>query len=141
MRLIIQTALHQRLTQDAALAALVKGIHDEIPQALTEEEIPGDEYLPCIVWGDDKMQAYDTDGYLGYELYFNLHTWSKYKGRKELIAIHQRIKDLLHRYEFPIAGHTKPNIILITDDLSRAQDGKTRFGVLQFKLTTIETGV
>lgn len=131
----IQDVVHDALTGNAALMALVKGVHDAVPQAVDSGD--GAAY-PYVTLGEDTAQEWDTDTSVGADLTITLHVWSRYRGRKEVKQIQGAIYNVLHRATLVIAGHHLVGIDWIQSDSFLDADGLTRHGVQTFRITVEE---
>lgn len=124
----IQQGIVAKLQGDAALMALIVGVYDDVPQAALSEN---NAAYPFIVVGDDTFNAWDTDTELGFESEIQIHVWSRYRGKKELVDIFGKIYDALNRQQivstFHILdiNHTNSNSFL-------EPDGRTRHGITSY---------
>lgn len=127
----IQTAIYDTLSNDYALGAVVKGVYDAVPQA---DDSGDDELFPYVTVGDDTALDWDTDTSNGKEATITIHTWSRYRGRKEVKQIQGLIYDALHLAPITVTGY---NVVEIWSEYSETlvdPDGLTRHGVQRFRL-------
>jgi hypothetical protein len=124
----IQQGVVAKLQGDVALMALIVGVYDDVPQAALSES---NAAYPFIVVGDDTFNAWDTDTELGFESEIQIHVWSRYRGKKELVDIFGKIYDALNRQEIVTTfhvldiNHTNSNSFL-------EPDGRTRHGITSY---------
>lgn len=129
----IQTAIRARLTGDSGLMALVTGIYDAVPQSADSADSAD---YPFVTIGDAFALDWSTDTETGTENFVDIHVWSRYNGTKELKQIEQIIYNLLNRYDLSVNGGS-----LVYCDFERTEtprldtDGKTRHGIITFKIT------
>lgn len=123
----LQKAIFVALDADAPLAALVS---DEI-----YDDVPDDhETFPYVTIGEDVLTQWDTDGTTGFEASVTIHTWSRYRGAKEVKEIQQAIYDVLHNSGLTITGYDTILIQQRSQEAMRDPDGKTRHGVQTFEV-------
>lgn len=132
----IQQAIFLRLSGDAGLNAIVKGIYDAVPQpADSSSEID----FPFITIGDLNSLDWATDTSAGTESFQDIHVFSRYRGTKEIKEVQQIIYNLLNRFDLAVSGG---NTVLCdfdrTDKPRLDPDGKTRHGVIGFRLIVDE---
>lgn len=123
----LQTAIFTLLQADAPLAALVGDrVFDDVPD--------NQDVFPYVNIGEDTLNQWDNDSDAGFSATVSIHTWSRYKGRKETKQVQGAIYDALHNASLPITGY---NAILIQQRSEQSfvdPDGKTRHGVQIFNV-------
>lgn len=93
----VQDAIHDRLTGDVTLAALIPGgVRDHAPK--------GTAY-PYIAIGDATERPFRTFGRGGHEAVFTLDVWGEKRGFKDLQAIVDRATTILEATPLVVAGH------------------------------------
>ena len=122
----VQTAIFARLEDE-----LLVPVYDRPPQP---DDAGDDESFPYITIGDDTFTPWDDDLSQGYEAELNVHTWTRYRGRKELKELQQMVYDALHRYQLTITGYATINLSFEFADSVRDPDGLTHHGVSRFRL-------
>ena len=131
----IQDAIYNRLSGFAGLSALVQGVYDYLPQELADV----DSEFPYVVTGELSGEPWDTDDVLGGEYRILVHTFSRYRGKREPALIMRQVYLALHRYELPVTGY---NLVTCEwDQLSTLMtdpDGLTRHGVQRFRILVDE---
>lgn len=125
----VQTAIYQALSGNAALAALVTGVYDNVPQGTA---------FPYVSIGQDVHNEWDTDTTQGSDCSITIHVWSRKRGRKEVKAIQAAIYDVLHRADLTQSGYKIDNLMWENSQSFMDADGKTRHGVQTFRMQ-IET--
>lgn len=98
------------------------------------DAVPDNAKPPYVVIGDDTLAPFDTDGASGFEATISIHTWSTYRGRKEIKEMQGAIYDLLHRAQLTFSGYT---FLGCDSELSESfidADGVTRHGIQRFRI-------
>lgn len=109
----------------AKLSALSYPVYDDVPDNAA---------APYVVIGDDTLIEFDSDGISGFEATVTIHTWSTYRGKKQIKEMQGAIYDLLHRAELIVSGY---NFIGCDSEYSESlldADGVTRHGVQRFRI-------
>lgn len=132
MRKPLSVALFGILSGDAALAGMVTGIYEHVPQP--DDSSAG---MPYIVLGDYTFTPFDDDTSTGLDVTITIHIWSRYAGNREIDMISGRIYELLHRAEDSI---TLSSGRVFGVDLDRSEapliesDGETRHGIEVYRI-------
>jgi hypothetical protein len=131
----IQTAIYSRLSSFAALTALLArsgaAIYDYVPQELANS----DDEFPYLVIGEIEAEEFDADDRLGHDTTVTIHSFSRYRGKKECADIMAQVYEALHRYALTVTGFSL--VDCHWDGLSRIildPDGQTRHGVQRFRV-------
>jgi hypothetical protein len=127
----IQASIYSKLNSTPAVTALVKGVYDDVPQAAKSED--GNAF-PFLVIGDDDYLNWDTDDIVGWQADFRVHIWSRYRGKKEILEIATAVHNALNRTSDDTTSYHVLDINHVSLDSFVEPDGKTRHGVMQFKL-------
>lgn len=91
----VQKAVHDVLSEDAALAAMVQGVYDHVPRKTV---------YPYVVLGELRMQDVSSmTGFVG-RVTLAVSVYSRAKGKEEAQAISARIRELLHDTEPLLEG-------------------------------------
>ena len=125
--LVLQKAIYDTLTADAALMTLVTGVFDHVP---------GGTNLPYVVIGEATAADWSTKDMDGQRHTVSLHVWAQGRGQAETKTIMARIYGLLHRAELTLENET---LVLFRFDFSEAlldADGMTHHGILRFRAFT-----
>lgn len=121
----VQSAVFTKL--DASLSTPV---YDNAPQR--EDAATG---FPYVTIGEDTVNEWDTDTELGGNCTVTVHTWSRYRGRKETKEIQGNVYDALHRAtDLTYAGYVFVGVDFISSDSFLDSDGLTRHGVQTFRI-------
>ena len=121
----VQKAIVARLRAYSALTDIVSGVFDDVPQ---------DAEFPYVAIGDMTLIPFDTFDTVGDEQTIMIHTWSDYRGRKEVKTIQAHIYGALNRHELDLDNGT---LIGCDQELSEDfvdADGLRRHGVQRFRL-------
>lgn len=121
----VQSAVYAALFADVTLAGLVTAIYDAVPQ---------DTAFPYVSIGESNFNEWDTDTSLGKDCSITIHTWSRYRGKKQTFQIQAAIRDVLHRAELTYTGY---RFILTEEQETRSmmdQDGLTRHGISTYRI-------
>lgn len=126
----LQAALYARL--DAQLAA---SVYDHVPQV----DDPGAAAdFPYVVIDDFKSAPVDTKDANGLTGTILIHTWSRYRGNKEIQDIQATIYSALHHYDLDAdmvaSGYGVSNIYQEYCEILRDPDTITRHGVQRFRI-------
>lgn len=127
----IQGAIYSKLTGNPTLNGMIVGVYDDVPQAAKSED---DSAFPFIVIGDDDYSNWDTDTEVGWEVSFRVHIWSRYRGKKELLEISTAVHNALNRASIATNSYHVLDVNHVATDSFVEPDGKTRHGVIQFRL-------
>lgn len=118
----VQKAIHQILSADATLMALIDGVHDFVP---------ADTQYPYVTLGNSRLQDNSTVGMQGFRLTLTVHIYSRARGRKEVTDIMARLYELLHDSAPAADGHSITNIRFVTSSIRLEKDGLTLHGAMQ----------
>jgi len=128
---VVQTAIYDKLVNNAPLMAVIKAVYDNVPQAVSS----GDETnFPYVSIGEDSHTTIDTDLELMNQVSITIHTWSRFSGRSETKQIQGLIYDTLHRANLSEPNYKFINIAQVGSESFLDSDGFTRHGVQTFNL-------
>lgn len=128
---VVQTAIYDKLINDASLMAVIKDVYDDVPQPNSS----GDESeFPYITIGEDVHTTIDTDTELMNQVSITIHTWSRFSGRSETKQVQGLIYDSLHRANLVQSGYKFINIAQVNSESQLDSDGFTRHGIQTFNL-------
>jgi hypothetical protein len=128
---VVQTAVYNKLANDAPLNAVIKSVYDNVPQAVSSGD---DTNFPYATIGEDSHTTIDTDLELMNQVSITVHTWSRFSGRSETKQIQGLIYDALHRANLSETGYKFINIAQVNSESFLDSDGFTRHGVQTFNL-------
>jgi len=126
----VQTAVYSALNSDSSLGDLVEAIYDYAPQ----DEVTGDGGFPYLVIGEDTAAPWDRDDSTGAEWTIALHSWSRYRGQKEIKQIQDACYDVLNRASLSVTGF---HLVTVEWEFSESlldPDGLTHHGVQQYRI-------
>jgi hypothetical protein len=125
----LQAAIFTVLNGDATLLGLLGGarIHDRAPT---------DVAFPYITFGRTSIYDWSTATERGTEQLFTLNVWSKGRGKKEALAIMERVETLLHDQPQTLAGHRLVNCRLESSDVRFEDDHDIQRGMMRFRAVT-----
>lgn len=130
----IQQAVFGRLSAVTALTALLgrsSAIYDYVPQELADD----DAGFPYVVIGDIESSEFDADDRQGQDSTITIHTFSRYRGKRECALIMAQVYQALHRFALTVTGIN--SVDCQWDGLSQVlldPDGQTRHGVQRFRV-------
>lgn len=127
----LQTAVFSALDSDAALGALVTGVYDSAPQA---NDSGSDTPFPYVTIGEAVHTDWSTDTESGDDVTFTVHSWSRYRGRKEIKQIQGAVYDVLHRANLSVTGYKFVSCDWLQSESFTDTDGLTRHGVQTFRV-------
>lgn len=121
----LQQAIYARLSGDATLVTtLGAAVYDEPPAGVA---------FPYVVVGDTTETPNDTMGVTGRDLTVTIHTWSRYRGMREISRMQDRIDQLLDRWLPTVAGWNSVHVLQEYFEALRDPDGLTRHGVSRYR--------
>jgi Protein of unknown function (DUF3168) len=125
----LQSAVHARLTSDAALLALLGGafIYDRAPQAAA---------YPYVTYGQSTTRDWSTGSERGDEHVLTIHVWSHGDGRKSVEAIVDAIRAALHEVTLTLNGHRLINLRRDFAETRRENDGDIMHALIRFRAVT-----
>lgn len=122
----LQEAVYTRLSGDATLVTtLGAAVYDHVPDSAP---------FPYVVIGDDTEAPNDTMGVTRRDATITIHSWSQYKGAKQVKEIQARVDALLDRWTPTVTGWTATQMLNEFKESFRDADGKTRHGVQRFRI-------
>ena len=98
------------------------------------DAVPTDPPYPHIQVGDDTGFDVGTKTIEGQEMTLTIHTRSQYNGRREVKMIHGLIYNALHDRDITVVNACLAFIRNEYNDTTMEEDGKTRHGVMRFRL-------
>ena len=119
----VQTAVYNALNGNSSLTSAVTGIYDFVPE---------DTSFPYVKVGDQTMVDDGTKDKKGSDFTLMVHTFSRYRGSKEIKEIMSLVYDILHESSLTISGAMN-NMRFEFSDIIKESDGLTTHGVQRFK--------
>ena len=125
----LRAAVHDALTADAALAALLGGpkIYDEPPRAAE---------FPYVTLGETRISDYSTGEAPSEEHQLTLHAWSRQGGHAQAHMIAGALLQALDDAPLPLADHSLVNFRFAVADVRREADGRTYHALVRFRAVT-----
>jgi hypothetical protein len=115
-----------------------KTIYDKLVSASLGVSVYGDPpknaTYPYVVVGDDSFAPFDTDTSTGFDAIATIHVWDNYSGYKRVKNIAGDIYEALSRANLSVTGYTVLDCMFDSSDYFLDTDGKTRHGVISFRL-------
>lgn len=93
-----------------------------------------DTDFPYVVIGNDTERPWDSDERVGADVTVTLHVWSRKPSYAEVKAIARAIYGKLHRKPIAASGARVVDCLHEFSDFARDEDGKTRHGVVRYRL-------
>ena len=125
----LQAAIHARLAGDATLATLLGGakIYDFAPASVA---------FPYVTFGRTTVYDWSTASEKGTEQILSLNAWSKGQGKKEVLAIVDRLAVLLDDAALTLAGHRLVLLRLEQTEARFDEDIAVHHGLMRFRALT-----
>lgn len=126
----LQGALFATLSGAIFLNAAEVPVYDYVPHEATN--------FPYINLGEIEVLPWDTKNKDGQEHLVTIHSWSQYRGYKELKDVMDGVRNLLHHSNITVSRH---QVVLIRCDFEQTMldpDNITRHGVQRFRVLTME---
>jgi hypothetical protein len=125
----LQRSIYQALAGSPELTNLLGGarIYDDAPQAAS---------FPFITLGQSVIRDWSTGTEDGAEHSLTLHVWSRAGGKREVHAIIEAIRAVLHDQPLSLADH---HLVNLRHEFSEARldpDGDTFHGIVRYRAVT-----
>jgi hypothetical protein len=122
----LQKAIHETLSADAAVTALLGGarVYDDVPR--------GAEF-PYVTFGPAAARDWSTGSEAGSEHAVVLHVWSRHAGKGEAHLILEAVRAALAAADLSLEGHRLINLTHEASEAAREADGETYRGVARFR--------
>lgn len=125
----LQTGVYDALTGSGTLQSLISNpvrVFDHTPQ---------DSAFPYLVIGEATTAPFDVKDADGQDNFFMVHTWSRYRGTKELKEIMAAVITALDCVDLSglIIGVENPLTRFEFSDIDFEQDGLTQHGFQRFR--------
>lgn len=122
----------QQIVFTALNGEISAAVYDDVPSLPSGQPSAN---FPYVVIGNDTFRAWDTDDTLGAEITLTLHIWSRAAGFKEAKAIMGEIYAILHRAQITKDDYSVTDCLCEFSDTMDDPDGKTKHGVVRYRLT------
>ena len=120
----LQTAVYNALVADTPLGNAVTGIYDFVPEGTA---------FPYVKVGDQTMVDDGTKNKEGSDFTLIVHTFSRYRGSKEIKEIMSLVYDVLHESSLSVSGAMN-NMRFEFSDIIKENDGLTTHGMQRFRV-------
>lgn len=122
----VQKAVYTALTGDTALAALVTGVYDRVPERTA---------LPYLVFGNATTKDASTTTLDGETVRLELAVYSREGGRKQVLDILERVHAVLHQQALTLTGGWRVVWLRVERvNVDMLGDGMTWRGVAELNL-------
>lgn len=122
----VQIAVYSALTSHAPLTTLAQ-IYDDVPENTS---------FPYVVIGEMDCVPLETQGQGGFDMTLSIHSFSRYRGMKELRQIMAKIHAALHAANFSIAGQNLVLSQFLSSTTSAEDAGLLKHGIQKFQIIT-----
>lgn len=144
LALEVQTAVYQRLAEDAVLVGLI-GLHATLGTPRIFDHVPDDQELgqdpddtdACFIQiGDYSAVDAGDKSDPGQEGVFDIYCWSRSKGNVQALTIARQVVRLLHEKPLPLEVGEAPLVRCQFSAMMRDPDGKSRKAIRRFRIIT-----
>jgi len=126
----LQKAVFDKLDQDGTLQGLVTDVYDFVPESTA---------FPYVKVGEETSIDNGTKTLQGNEHTLVIHTFSRYRGSKEVKEIMSRIYALLHESSLSVSGASLVNLRFEFSDVIKENDGFTSHGLQRFRAVVYDS--
>ena len=128
----LQSAIYTLLNGDSKLDSLVGNnqIYDIVPL---------DSSYPYVVIGNINTNNEGTATLDGNEYLVDIDVWSRYRGKKEISEISERIYNLLHDQSLSVSGASHVMTRASSVQTLVAGDGITRHGIISLSIIVYDS--
>lgn len=123
----LQQAVFAALSADAALAARITGVFDQVPSGTA---------FPYVAIGDSKADDWSSLTFTGQEHRFTIEVWSRDAGRMDVKEIMALVHDVLNDAALVLTNHQLVDLRLVGAEDTLEPDGITYRGTLKFRAVT-----
>ena len=128
--LALQKTIFDALDGDSTLQSKVTDVYDFVPENTA---------FPYVKLGEDTAIDNGTKTLQGNEHTLVVHTFSRYRGSKEIKDIMSRIYTLLHESSLTVSGASLVNLRFEFSDVLKENDGLTTNGLQRFRAIVFDT--
>ena len=126
----LQKSIFNRLDGDSTLQNLITDVHDFVPENTA---------FPYVKVGEETSLDNGTKTLQGNEHTLVIHTFSRYRGSKEVKEIMSRIYALLHESSLSVTGASLVNLRFEFSDVIKENDGFTSHGLQRFRAVVYDS--
>jgi hypothetical protein len=122
-------AAHTRLSGDASLAELIgpDGIHDRLLSRPA---------MPCLVISELRTDDFSTATETSEEHLLVIEAWSAEQGQRQVQAIADRVRQLLHDAALPLAGVALVSLLFRSVRVRREPKSRCHVAEMRFRAVT-----
>ena len=128
--LALQKTVFDALDTDSTLQSKVTDVYDFVPENTA---------FPYVKLGEDTVIDNGTKTLQGNEHTLVVHTFSRYRGSKEIKDIMARIYTVLHESSLTVSGASLVNLRFEFSDVLKENDGLTTHGLQRFRAIVFDT--
>lgn len=126
----LQKSIFNALDGDSTLQSLVTDVYDFVPESTA---------FPYVKIGEETSIDNGTKTLQGNEHTLVIHTFSRYRGSKEVKEIMSRIFALLHESSLSVSGASLVNLRFEFSDVIKENDGFTSHGIQRFRAVVYDS--
>jgi|TARA_B100000900_G_C20333874_1_gene615299 hypothetical protein len=126
----LQKSIFNALDGDSTLQSLVTDVYDFVPESTA---------FPYVKIGEETSLDNGTKTLQGNEHTLVIHTFSRYRGSKEVKEIMSRIYALLHESSLSVSGASLVNLRFEFSDVIKENDGFTSHGIQRFRAVVYDS--
>ena len=126
----LQKTIFNALDGDSTLQSLVTDVYDFVPESTA---------FPYVKIGEETSIDNGTKTLQGNEHTLVIHTFSRYRGSKEVKEIMSRIYALLHESSLSVSGASLVNLRFEFSDVIKENDGFTSHGLQRFRAVVYDS--
>tara|TARA_B100000902_G_C27127455_1_gene821864 strand:+ start:335 stop:736 length:402 start_codon:yes stop_codon:yes gene_type:complete len=126
----LQKSILDALDGDSTLQSLVTDVYDFVPESTA---------FPYVKIGEETSIDNGTKTLQGNEHTLVIHTFSRYRGSKEVKEIMSRIYALLHESSLSVSGASLVNLRFEFSDVIKENDGFTSHGIQRFRAVVYDS--
>jgi len=120
----LQKSIIQLLVADSALASLVSGVYDHVPQKTP---------FPYVAIGRWESEDWSSQTTSGLRHTITLAVWSREGGKKQAVQIMERLYTLLHDAQPSVEGQQLVMLRCVGSSVSLEDDGCTYRGEMRLR--------
>lgn len=120
----LQQSIYDALTNHTNLISRISGVYDFVDEGTV---------YPTVTLGGTYSNAWDTRTWYGEEVIQDIHIWSQYKGKKEVLEIMKEVIEALDHLE-DRPGATISNLRIDGTEVFYDPDGLTIHGVVKLRI-------
>lgn len=126
----LQKSIFNALDGDSTLQNLVTDVYDFVPE---------NTVFPYVKVGEETSLDNGTKTLQGNEHTLVIHSFSRYRGSKEVKEIMSRIYALLHESSLSVTGASLVNLRFEFSDVIKENDGFTSHGLQRFRAVVYDS--